>query len=625
MSVREWSNLGISQHSLSFATGNLGFQRATPVQATVIPLFLSNKDVAVEACTGSGKTLSFLIPIVDMILRDADPIQSGKFKIRSLIISPTRELANQIYDILAQFLKSSTQLSSKISGVCFVGGRPDTVEQKMLAGCVGKSVICVCTPGRAKFLLLGSKDVSLKHCDILVLDEADRLLMTDFETEVSSILSALPKQRRTGLFSATLGSDDLSTLVKKAGLRNPTRIKVSRPSAPNNSSTPESREDAHELPLQLKNHYMVLEQNEKLPQLLSFIQQRLADGDRVIVFFLTCASVEFHYEAIRSLLGSGTDKIFKLHGRMTPKVRKQSYKKFLNCSSASVLLATDLVARGIDIDDIRWIVQFDCPQDPSFFLHRVGRTARGGRGGSSLAYMCPNESIAYIPYLESKGVRFADPQSPPEPGMNTCDTLRSQVTSVRREDMLKANAGFVSFVRAYQEHKLKFIFNIKELDLGKVAQSFGVLRIPRVKEILGKKIENFDQSTICPDDVKFSDPKKEEQRMIELLEKAAEVKLSTTNSLTVEKKQKQVGQVKEQRTRSEKRKAKQRNIDQEWDSLQAEERLAKKLKQGKISKEEYDELVNKIEYSDDEDTEDEADDHEIVRRNMAQKKRRFLH
>ena len=627
MSNREWPNMGISPHSLSFVTQTLGFQRATPVQATVIPLFLSNKDVAVEACTGSGKTLSFLIPIVDMILRDSETVQSGKFKIRSLVISPTRELANQIFEILAQFLKSSPLLASKIAGVCFVGGRPDSVEQKMLSSCGGKSVICVCTPGRAKFLLLGSKDISLKDCDILVLDEADRLLMTDFETEVSSILSALPKQRRTGLFSATLGSDDLSTLVKKAGLRNPTRIKVSRPA----TKDTESREDAHELPLQLKNHYMVLEQNEKLCQLLNFLKQRLSDGDRVIVFFLTCASVEFHYEAIRALIGSSeeSEKIFKLHGRMTPKVRKQSYKKFLKCSSSSVLLATDLVARGIDIDDIKWIVQFDCPQDPSFFLHRVGRTARGGKGGSSIAYMCPNEAVAYVPYLESKGVRFSTPQTPRASDFETCETLRNKVTSIRREDMLKANAGFVSFIRAYQEHKLKFIFNIKELDLGKVAQSFGVLRIPRVKEILGKKIENFQQSEICPDDVKFADSKKEEQRMIELLEKASEVKQPT---VVKEKKPKTV--VPDQRTRSEKRKAKKRNMDQEWDSLQTEERLAKKLRQGKITKEEYDEMVNKIEYSDDDDDEDSGEDEEITqprRRHPsavppgAHNKRRFLH
>lgn len=608
------------------------------MQATVIPLFLSNKDVAVEACTGSGKTLSFLIPIVDMILKDKEQISKGQFKIRSLIISPTRELANQIYDILSQFLKSSPVLSSKVAGVCFVGGRPDSVERKMLASCNGMSVICVCTPGRAKFLLLGSKDVSLKHCDILVLDEADRLLMTDFETEVSSILSALPKQRRTGLFSATLGSDDLSSLVKKAGLRNPTRIKVSRPPTDKPGDSGASREDAHELPLQLTNHYQVLEQNEKLLQLVSFLHDRIRDGDRVIVFFLTCASVEFHYEAIRCLLGDGpegADRVFKLHGRMTPKIRKQSYKKFLKTDSPSILLATDLVARGIDIDNIKWIVQFDCPQDPSFFLHRVGRTARGGKGGSSLAYMCPNEAIAYVPYLESKGVSFAPPQPVPSSALdNLCETLRSRLTTIRREDLMKANAGFVSFIRAYQEHKLRFIFDIKELDLGRVAQSFGVLRVPRVKEILGKKIENFEQSSICPDDVKFSDPKKEEERMKELLEKAA---LAAETKPVSVKQRKDAEQKKKklvvERTRAEKRRAKKRNLDQEWDTLQAEERLAKKLKQGKISKEEYDELVDKIEYSDDED-EEESEVEERPFKNHSRmihhhrqdkKQRRFLH
>jgi len=593
------------------------FQRATPVQATVIPLFLANKDVAVEACTGSGKTLSFLIPIIEMIMSCEDAVPKDRNRIRSLIISPTRELADQIFDILSDYLKSSDRLSSKIAGVCFVGGRPDTVEQKMLSSCLGKSVVCVCTPGRAKFLLLGSKDISLKNCDILVLDEADRLLNTDFETEVSSILSALPKQRRTGLFSATLGSEDLSNLVKKAGLRNPTRVKVSRSATPGGDTGESSQ---HELPSQLSNFYMPVEQDEKLGHLINFLHDRIKASETVIVFFLTCASVEFHYEAVRALLAGHEEQVFKLHGRMTPKVRKQAYKKFLKSSSSSssignVLLATDLVARGIDIDNIKWIVQFDCPQDPSFFLHRVGRTARGGRGGASLAFMCPNEVVTYVPYLENKGVKLDiwPPHAPvtPIPG-EMCQYIRKNLTSVRREDMLKANTAFVSFIRAYQEHKLRFIFNMKELDIGRVAQSFGVLRIPRVKEILGKKIENFQQSQIAPDDVKFSDPKKEEERQKELTEKTAAPTTKVSSS-----KPEKISKKPEQRTRAEKRRAKARNLDEEWGALQLEERLAKKLKQRKISKDEYDQLVEGIEYSGDEGDDFDDDVRSVATTNLS--------
>ena len=597
MSARDWNNLKLSSETVEFVTTTLQFARASPVQAAVIPLFLSNKDVAVEACTGSGKTLSFLIPIVEMILRSAEAIPEGRYRVRSLILSPTRELANQIYDILVQYLKSSNKLCGKIASVCFVGGRPDHVEEKMLNGCVGRFVVCVCTPGRAKHLLLGSRDISLKHCDVLVLDEADRLLTADFEAEVSSILSALPKQRRTGLFSATLGADDLADLIKRGGLRNPARIKVTRAPVEGGSG-----DNHHELPSQLRNYYVSLEQHKKLPALIPFLRDRIAAKETVIVFFLTCASVDFHFEAVKQMmLPAIEDSVHKLHGRMVPKVRKQAYKRFLQSEKGSVLLATDLVARGLDVESIKWIVQFDCPQDPSFFIHRVGRTARAGNTGASLAMICPNEVPAYLPYLEKKGVVLS-PYNLIDLGENSetlCEYLRQKLTTVRREDMLKATAGFVSFVRAYQEHKLKYIFSWKEVEIGHIAQSFGVLRIPRVKEILGKKIDHFERSEVCPDSVKFADSKKEQLRHEELV-------LESPKKIMAPKKKEQPQIVK--RTRSDKREAKRSCAKNEWASLQAEARLVKKLRLGKITKDQFEELVDNIGFDNYDEDEDELDD-----------------
>ena len=599
MSSRDWENLNLSPETLGFVRDRLAFARATPVQAAVIPLFLNNKDVAVEACTGSGKTLCFLIPIVEMILKSAEQVPEGRHRIRSVILSPTRELATQIFDILSAYLKSSQRLQSQIAGVCFVGGRPDTVEQKMLAGCVGRSVICVCTPGRAKFLLM--KDTGcLRHCDILVLDEADRLLTTDFETEVSTILSALPKQRRTGLFSATLGTEDLASLIKKGGLRNPAKVKVSR----------QSGDSTHEMPRSLENYYTVLDQNEKLSSLVEFLKLKMQTKSTILIFFLTCASVEFHYEALRKMMGD--EGIFKLHGRMTPKTRKSSYRKFLKNEGPSVLLATDLVARGIDIEQVSWVIQFDCPQDPSFFIHRVGRTARGGNIGSSLAFMCPNEAVTYIPYLENKGVTLSE-MTLPKSDLSIVSYLRFNLTEVDRDILLKATAAFVSFVRAYQEHKLKFVFSLKELDLGLVAQSFGVLRIPRVKEILGKPIVNFANSEVAPDSVAFKDPVKEAARLAEPVKKVIEPKKIKEAVVDV-------------RRRSEKRKAKVRNVAAEWDSLGAEQRLVKKLRNGKITQEQFDELIDNVDCgSDDEEEEEEERPEKRVhsRNNHSQKRALF--
>ena len=451
----------------------------------------------------------------------------------------------------------------------------------MLAGCVGRSVVCVCTPGRAKHLLLGSRDIVLKHCDVLVLDEADRLLTTDFEAEVSAILGALPKQRRTGLFSATLGADDLADLIKRGGLRNPARVKVSRA----------SDAGSHELPSNLCNYYVTLEQHKKLGVLVPFLKERILARETVIVFFLTCASVDFHYAALKQLMldegNISPDLLHKLHGRMLPKLRKQAYKRFLGADTVAVLLATDLVARGLDVDQIKWIVQFDCPQDPSFFIHRVGRTARAGNTGASLAMICPNEVTAYLPYLEKKGVALSLMQA----GLKStdrddmCGYLREKLTTVRREDMLRATAAFVSFVRAYQEHKLKFIFSWKEVEIGHIAQSFGVLRIPRVKEILGKKIEHFERSHVSPDSVAFEDPKKEQERLLQEDE---------IPPAAVEKKEKKISSVVAVRTRSDKREAKRNSARSEWEGFQEEARLVKKLRAGKITKDQFESLVDAI-------------------------------
>ena len=593
MSAREWSNLKLSNETVDFVSKTLQFARASPVQAAVIPLFLSNKDVAVEACTGSGKTLAFLIPIVELILRTHESIPEGRYRVRSLVLSPTRELASQIYEILVQYLKSSNKLCGRIASVCFVGGRPDHVEEKMLAGCIGRSVICVCTPGRAKHLF---RNIVLKHCDVLVLDEADRLLTTDFETEVSSILAALPKQRRTGLFSATLGADDLSDLIKRGGLRNPARIKVSRAII---GETADDRPSSfHEMPSQLKNYYVTLEQHKKLGSLVSFLRDRMAAKETVIVFFLTCASVDFHFEAVKKMMFGEEDHscLHKLHGRMVPKVRKQCYKKFLASSTSSILLSTDLVARGLDVENIKWIVQFDCPQDPSFFIHRVGRTARAGNTGASLAMISPNEVTAYLPYLEKKGVVLTPFPVPVKSSLednNVCEFLRANLTTVRREDMLRSTAGFVSFVRAYQEHKLKYIFSWKEVEIGHIAQSFGVLRIPRVKEILGKRIDHFERSEVCPDSVKFSDAKKELARLAEIVAEPKVVEKRTDAVASKPKKQADV-----RRTRSDKREAKRNSRSNEWENLQAEARLVKKLRLGKINKEQFEQMVDQIGFGD---------------------------
>jgi ATP-dependent RNA helicase DDX55/SPB4 len=273
---------------------------------------------------------------------------------------------------------------------------------------------------------------------------------------------------------------------------------------------------------------------------------------------------------------------------------------FRACQTPRVLLATDLIARGIDVADVNWIVQFDCPQDPSFFVHRVGRTARAGREGSALAMLLPNEAVAYIAFLAKRGVVLTERIAEGGKAELEPSLVRDKLTSVKREILMKATAAFVSFVRAYQAHVLSFIFSTKELDLGDVATSFSVLRIPRVKEILGKKFDNFTNHITKPDDVPFSDTLREKQRQKQIKVKEDMEQKEYEEKLNKESEKKEakasaakrkVELQKQSRSRSDKRKATRENREAEWDDLQKEERLAKKLRARKITQKEFDRLL----------------------------------
>jgi ATP-dependent RNA helicase DDX55/SPB4 len=239
----------------------------------------------------------------------------------------------------------------------------------------------------------------------------------------------------------------------------------------------------------------------------------------------------------------------------------------------------------------------------SFFVHRVGRTARAGRDGSAVCLLLENEHEAYIAFLKQRGVELASlpttgevADSSPVNGM--VEKIRSSLTAVDREYLNKASAAFVSFVRAYQEHQLRYIFNLKELSLGDVALSFSCLQVPRVKEILGKKIEGWVPSEVKSESVPFLDKAKEAKRQ-ELLNKKAADKAEAEAEVSKNKTKRQVAeqnQMKEethQRTRSEKREAKRKAVEDEWLELQEEERMAKKLKKGKISKKDFDKWLLK--------------------------------
>jgi ATP-dependent RNA helicase DDX55/SPB4 len=465
------------------ALSHYKFKHMTPVQAAVMPLFLKNKDVCVQAVTGSGKTLSFLIPMIEMILRRTTLLK--KNQVGGLVISPTRELAKQTYDVA----KDLCRFASLPVPLLLVGGgsghRPVAADLETFSK--EGSDIVIGTPGRIEDILARYSDLHMQELECLVLDEADVLLDMGFEVTLTGILSKLPKMRRTGLFSATKSAStgggasahSVKKLMARAGLRNPVMInvaialsvkdqnKVSVQVAPEEQATPNS----------LTNYYVISPLEEKLSRLIAFLKQH--KNEKIIIFFLTCACVEYYGLALEQILPSNDFYIETLHGKLAPKRREKAMERFRNGGAedgspkvkGGILMCTDVAARGLDVPDIEWTIQFDAPTDPSQYIHRVGRSARAGKIGSSLIFLSPKEE-SFIDFLKLRKVPLLEISSD-EKCSPTVSTIgnddASSETKISIPDVLpkvkslvlqdrdlleKGTKAFTSYIRAYKEHNV---------------------------------------------------------------------------------------------------------------------------------------------------------------------------
>ncbi|GMH93983.1 hypothetical protein TrVE_jg11682 [Triparma verrucosa] len=597
----------------------------TPVQSASIPLLLTNKDVAVQALTGSGKTLAYVIPTIELILRRTTPLKSSQ--ISSLIITPTRELASQVHSIVKVFADGSGIVNEPI--LC-IGGEGTTAKTDLEKFGMFKSDVMVGTPGRVHDILTRYSTVDVRELDLLVLDEADTLLSMGFEVQVSGILKRLPQMRRTGLFSATMtrGVKELS----RAGLRNPVFVNV-------NVQNENSKEKTSNTPSSLTNYYVVCPMLEKLSRLSAFLLDH-AD-EKVIVFFLTCTAVDFFGNAIKEILGGKMNYVEALHGKMNQKRRENCLKRYKE-SGGGALLCTDVAARGLDVDDISWVVQFDAPVDPSSFVHRVGRAARAGKVGKSLVFLS-NEEEAYVDFLKLRKVPIEElsgeeqclldmmDEAGTEAGMEAgaiddgdeTTTSTKTVTATKtitkenkirnilpmvkalvlsdRDYLEKGTKAFTSFIRAYKEHQCSFIFRFASLDLGELATAFCLLRLPKMPELKDSHSELSFKAAgpeVNIHGIKFKDKHREKARQARL---ATELAAGGKNAKQVKAEIKKAEKLQKQKKYIEDQKAKGRNVNKkrgknaqihdEWDELAKEERLHKKLRKGKITKEEYKRLM----------------------------------
>ncbi|KAM0428944.1 hypothetical protein ACHAPT_006747 [Fusarium lateritium] len=471
----------------------MGFSQMTPVQAATLPHFMGNKDVVVEAVTGSGKTLAFLIPLVQKLLRLGEPTK--KHHVAAIIVSPTRELAAQIHTVLLsllQFHEASAEVLPHLKGD---EKRPATttpaiVPQLLVGGTTTPAQdlsfflrhspnVLISSPGRL-VELLSSPHV---HCpqssfEVLVLDEADRLLDLGFKPDLQKILSHLPKQRRTGLFSASV-SEAVGEIIR-VGLRNPVKIEVKVKMK--DGGILEDRRT----PASLQMTYMVKPASQKLPALAQLLERLPVRPQRSIVFLSTCAAVDYFQHVLPAILPEGF-ALVPLHGKHPAKVREKNFNRFLTSVSPTILLTTDLAARGLDIPQVDLVVQIDAPSDPKVFIHRSGRAGRAGRKGLAVVMLHPGREEDYVKFLDIRKTPIVELEKPEvitseDGALATTKKIRDLV----REDRAlfdKAQKGFVSWARSYGAHQATSIFRAADLDWEDLGNAWGLLRMPRMPEL----------------------------------------------------------------------------------------------------------------------------------------------
>ncbi|WGI36372.1 DEAD/DEAH box helicase [Mesomycoplasma lagogenitalium] len=351
-----FEKLNISEKML-VSLKKMGFDEPTDIQKNTIKLALSGKDIIGQAQTGTGKTAAFAIPIIENT-------DINNKKIQHLVIAPTRELATQIHSQFELIGKNEFNINVGL----IVGGISYDKQLQMLKS---HPQIIIATPGRLNDLIenTSNKKMDLSEIKSLTLDEADELLKIGFYDEIVKIIDKLPENRQNFFFTATFDkkTKKLSEMITK----NPVAVSVSQ-----GLSTS----------VTIKQEFVVMKENAKLVNLIKFLE--FNSPKSVVVFGRTKKRVDELSDALREM----GYKALGIQGDMQQRERNFVMDKFRR-QEISILVATDVMARGIDVDHVEWVVNFDLPQEIEYYTHRIGRTGRAGREGYSLSFVKLNEVL----------------------------------------------------------------------------------------------------------------------------------------------------------------------------------------------------------------------------------------
>lgn len=355
--------------SLVSALKEMSISRPTPIQAATIALCIEGKDVMASAQTGTGKTLAYTLPLMVRLLASPNS--------HALVLAPTRELAAQVRDILRQLLGKRPAFNIAL----LIGGES---MGKQFAQLKGRPRIIVGTPGRiCDHLTRGS--LNLKHTGFLAIDEADRMLDMGFSVQLDKIALYLPKERQTLMFSATFPANIIKLSQKY--LQDPARVSVD----PTTKAAPK-----------IKQEIIRTTAGEKFPNLLKELNER--DGS-VIIFVKTKRGADHLAEKLRRQNLSADS----IHGDLKQRQRDRAILHFRN-NKTRIMVATDVAARGLDIPHIQHVINYDLPQCPEDYIHRIGRTARAGAEGHALCLICPDDHAKWNAIN-----RLMNPGAPKEP------------------------------------------------------------------------------------------------------------------------------------------------------------------------------------------------------------------
>ncbi|XP_037433585.1 DEAD-box ATP-dependent RNA helicase 27-like isoform X2 [Triticum dicoccoides] len=425
-----FSELPISELTAK-AIREMNYTHLAQIQARSIPHLLEGRDVMGAAKTGSGKTLAFLIPAIELLYNLHFSPRNGTGVI---VVCPTRELAIQTHNVAKELMKYHSQTLGYV-----IGGNGRRTEADQLAKGVN---LLVATPGRLLDHLQNTKGFIYKRLKCLIIDEADRILEQNFEEDMKQIFKRLPQNRQTVLFSATQ-TKEVEDFAKLSFEKN-----EERKEKPVYISVDDGKSNATVEGLQ--QGYCVIPSDKRFLVLYAFLKKKQSKK-------IGCEDI---------------------HGRQKQQKRTTTFFNFCKAEKG-ILLCTNVAARGLDIPDVDYIVQYDPPDEPKDYIHRVGRTARGEKGkGSALLFLLPQE-LKFLIYLKAAKISLTEYEF----NNKNVPNLQSHLENIVGENYFlnqSAKEAYRSYILAYNSHAMKDIFNVHDLDMKAVAASFCFKNPPKV-------------------------------------------------------------------------------------------------------------------------------------------------